>query len=67
MVGAGGAVVVGAFYLGHAAGNEVLRAAITPLDWLIVSPAGDFDNQGARHRGGSSHRPGAGMIAACLS
>jgi putative NADH-flavin reductase len=33
------------FYLAHAAGNQVLRAAGT--DWLIVSPAGDFDHGGA--------------------
>jgi putative NADH-flavin reductase len=36
------------FYLGHAAGVEVLRAAATGLDWLVVSPAGDFDHGGAR-------------------
>ncbi|MER0241573.1 NAD(P)H-binding protein [Streptomyces sp. HSW2009] len=33
--------------LGHAAGTSVLRAAVTPLDWLIISPAGDFDHAGA--------------------
>jgi putative NADH-flavin reductase len=37
-----------AFYLGHAAGTEVLRAATTELDWLVLSPAGDFDHGGAR-------------------
>ncbi|MFF5113852.1 NAD(P)-dependent oxidoreductase [Streptosporangium sp. NPDC000509] len=36
------------FYLGHAAGNEVLRTAPASLDWLVVSPAGDFDHGGAR-------------------
>ncbi|NYI03572.1 NAD(P)-dependent oxidoreductase [Allostreptomyces psammosilenae] len=42
--------------LGHAAGTAVLRAATTAsttapaagLDWLVVSPAGDFDRSGAR-------------------
>jgi putative NADH-flavin reductase len=36
------------FYLGHAAGADVLRAATAPLDWLIVSPAGDFDHGAGR-------------------
>jgi len=36
------------FYLGHAAGTDALRAAATELDWLVVSPAGDFDHDGAR-------------------
>lgn len=36
------------FYLGHAAGTDALRAAATDLDWLVVSPAGDFDHDGAR-------------------
>ncbi|EIV94818.1 NAD(P)-dependent oxidoreductase [Frankia sp. QA3] len=36
------------FYLGHATGVAVLRAAATGLDWLVVSPAGDFDHDGAR-------------------
>jgi uncharacterized protein len=35
------------FYLGHAAGMDVLRAATT-LDWLVISPAGDFDHGGTR-------------------
>jgi putative NADH-flavin reductase len=35
------------FYLGHAAGMDVLRAATAP-DWLILSPAGDFDHTGDR-------------------
>jgi putative NADH-flavin reductase len=37
-----------AFYLGHAAGNDVLSAATTSLDWLVLSPAGDFDHGGVR-------------------
>lgn len=34
--------------LGHAAGAAVLRDSVSPLDWLIISPAGDFDHAGAR-------------------
>jgi putative NADH-flavin reductase len=37
-----------AFYLGHAAGTSVLRTATPDLDWLVLSPAGDFDHGGAR-------------------
>jgi len=36
------------FYLAHAAGTQVLRTAATGVDWLVVSPAGDFDHSGAR-------------------
>jgi putative NADH-flavin reductase len=36
------------FYLAHAAGNDVLRGAPGALDWLVLSPAGDFDHDGAR-------------------
>jgi len=36
------------FYLGHAAGVDVLRAATTGPDWLVVSPSGDFDHGGVR-------------------
>jgi uncharacterized protein len=36
------------FYLPHAAGTDVLRAAPGSLDWLVVSPSGDFDHQGTR-------------------
>ncbi|MGC5010713.1 NAD(P)-dependent oxidoreductase [Streptosporangium sp. DT93] len=36
------------FFLGHAAGNDVLRTAGTDLDWLILSPSGDFDHGGPR-------------------
>lgn len=35
------------FYLGHAAGTATLRAtAPQALDWLVLSPAGDFDHEG---------------------
>ncbi|EEP71483.1 NADH-flavin reductase [Micromonospora sp. ATCC 39149] len=34
------------FYLGHAAGNEALREAEGAPDWLVLSPAGDFDHTG---------------------
>ena len=37
-----------AFYLAHAAGNAVFRSATGALDWLVLSPAGDFDHDGAR-------------------
>ncbi|MER5863377.1 NAD(P)H-binding protein [Kitasatospora sp. NPDC002040] len=36
------------FYLAHAAGTDVLRTAPESLDWLVVSPSGDFDHQGGR-------------------
>jgi len=36
------------FYLAHAAGADALRAGTDRLDWLIVSPAGDFDHAGIR-------------------
>lgn len=32
------------FGLAHAAGTAVLRTSVTAVDWLVVSPAGDFDN-----------------------
>ncbi|MFD2767272.1 NAD(P)-dependent oxidoreductase [Micromonospora eburnea] len=35
-----------AFALGHGAGTEVLRRAGTAVDWLVLSPAGDFDHGG---------------------
>ncbi|MEE6259462.1 NAD(P)-dependent oxidoreductase [Plantactinospora sonchi] len=35
------------FFLGHAAGMDVLVAA-DGTDWLVVSPAGDFDHGGTR-------------------
>ncbi|MEU1840000.1 NAD(P)-dependent oxidoreductase [Micromonospora chersina] len=35
------------FYLGHAAGTEVLRREGADVDWLVLSPAGDFDHGGA--------------------
>ncbi|GIF96342.1 NAD(P)-dependent oxidoreductase [Catellatospora citrea] len=36
------------FYLGHAAGTAALHAATTDLDWLVLSPAGDFDHAAGR-------------------
>jgi putative NADH-flavin reductase len=36
------------FYLAHAAGADVLRTAVTEVDWLVLSPAGDFDHAGRR-------------------
>ncbi|MEV0971440.1 NAD(P)-dependent oxidoreductase [Microtetraspora glauca] len=37
-----------AFFMGHGAGTDVLRAATTSLDWLALGPAGDFDYEGGR-------------------
>ncbi|MFD3945029.1 NAD(P)-dependent oxidoreductase [Streptomyces sp. NPDC058579] len=36
------------FYVGHGAGTDALRAASEPeaLDWVVLSPAGDFDREG---------------------
>ncbi|TDE35347.1 NADH-flavin reductase, partial [Nonomuraea mesophila] len=34
--------------LGHAAASDLLRSSDTTTDWLIVSPAGDFDHAGTR-------------------
>jgi putative NADH-flavin reductase len=36
------------FCLGHAEGLEVLRTDGGALDWVYVSPAGDFDHEGER-------------------
>ncbi|MEV5750113.1 NAD(P)H-binding protein [Actinoallomurus sp. NPDC052308] len=36
------------FCLAHAAGLEVLRGDGGTLDWVYVSPAGDFDHEGER-------------------
>ena len=36
------------FCLAHAAGLEVLRRDGAMLDWVYVSPAGDFDHEGDR-------------------
>jgi hypothetical protein len=36
------------FCLAHAAGLEVLRVEGGTLDWVYVSPAGDFDHEGER-------------------
>ncbi|MFG2919763.1 NAD(P)-dependent oxidoreductase [Kitasatospora sp. NPDC048298] len=35
------------FARAHAAGTAVLRASQTTVDWVVVSPAGDFDATGA--------------------
>ncbi|WP_177198751.1 NAD(P)-dependent oxidoreductase [Streptomyces colonosanans] len=52
------------FCLGHAAGTAVLRTSGTTLDWLIVSPAGDFEHDGARSgRYAHSHVRMAGRIS----
>ncbi|WP_412074923.1 NAD(P)-dependent oxidoreductase [Streptomyces xanthophaeus] len=35
------------FYVGHGAGTDALRAAAPEtLDWVVLSPAGDFDHEG---------------------
>ncbi|MGV9770691.1 NAD(P)-dependent oxidoreductase [Streptosporangium sp. NPDC003464] len=52
------------FYLGHAAGTEVLRTATTTLDWVVLSPAGDFDHGGART---GRYRQAAGDAASRIS
>lgn len=36
------------FYLDHAAGVRMLHSAGGAVDWLVVSPAGDFHQDGAR-------------------
>jgi uncharacterized protein len=36
------------FCLAHAAGLEALRSDAGALDWVYVSPAGDFDHEGER-------------------
>ncbi|WP_198667216.1 NAD(P)-dependent oxidoreductase [Glycomyces dulcitolivorans] len=36
------------FSLAHAAGLETLRAEGGALDWVYISPAGDFDHDGER-------------------
>jgi putative NADH-flavin reductase len=43
------------FYLAHAAGTDVLRTS--RLDWVVVSPSGDFDHGGSPV-GGYSVAPG---------
>ncbi|MFF1872521.1 NAD(P)H-binding protein [Streptomyces sp. CB03911] len=36
------------FYNGHGAGTDALRAAAPEaLDWVVLSPAGDFDHEGS--------------------
>ncbi|SDS25810.1 NAD(P)-dependent oxidoreductase [Jiangella sp. DSM 45060] len=46
------------FMLGHGAGLSVFRRASTPVDWLVIAPAGDFDHGGAQS-GGYRFVPGA--------
>lgn len=36
------------FSLGHTAALHLLRAATTPVDWLMLTPAGDFEADGER-------------------
>ena len=35
------------FYLGHEAFMDVLRQAPAEVDWVVLSPSGDFDHTGA--------------------
>lgn len=53
------------FCLAHAAGLEVLRAQGGALDWVYVSPAGDFDHEGERtgHYGTREHGDMAARIS----
>ncbi|OKH88504.1 NAD(P)-dependent oxidoreductase [Streptomyces uncialis] len=47
------------FSAGHAAGTEALRvAAPDALDWVVLSPAGDFDHEGVPS-GGYTFAPAA--------
>ncbi|AKH81622.1 NAD-binding protein [Streptomyces sp. CNQ-509] len=41
----------------HAAGLDLLRTAPPGLDWLYVSPAGDFDHDAGRTEGGYRVHP----------
>jgi uncharacterized protein len=50
------------FCLAHAAGLDVLRSAEDDVDWLYVSPVGDFDHDGDR-RGGYDIREHADLAA----
>ncbi|GAA4227576.1 hypothetical protein FHR32_001555 [Streptosporangium album] len=52
------------FYLGHAAGNDVLRAAGGSLDWLVLSPSGDFRHDGVRT---GRYRTAPGEVASRIS
>jgi uncharacterized protein len=52
------------FYLAHAAGADVLHTATGAPDWLIVSPAGDFDHDGVRT---AHYRPAPGDPASRIS
>ncbi|WP_328989450.1 NAD(P)H-binding protein [Kribbella sp. NBC_01245] len=51
------------FYLGHAAGADVLRAT-EGLDWVTLSPAGDFDHEGTAT---GSYRIAAGDAGARIT
>ncbi|MDT0444959.1 NAD(P)-dependent oxidoreductase [Streptomyces johnsoniae] len=53
------------FCLAHGAGLEVLRSAGGDVDWLYVSPAGDFDHEGGR--GGTYRVVAAGDMATRIS
>ncbi len=47
-----------AFYLGHAAGADALQTAATTVDWLVLSPSGDFhdgDVHGSDFHDGNFH------------
>jgi putative NADH-flavin reductase len=46
-----------AFFLAHAGGNEILEREGGSLDWMVLSPAGDFDHGGTR-TGGYRTAPG---------
>ncbi|WP_432929018.1 NAD(P)-dependent oxidoreductase [Microbispora sp. CA-135349] len=52
------------FYLGHEAGTAVLREAATPVDWLVISPSGDFDHEGGRT---GRYRPAPGDAGSRIS
>jgi hypothetical protein len=53
------------FCLAHAAGLEVLHAEGAALEWVYVSPAGDFDHEGERtgHYGIREHGDAAARIS----
>lgn len=54
-----------AFYLGHQAGTDTLRAvAPAGLDWVVLSPAGDFDHEPAGEPGDSGDSSEKGGYAA---
>lgn len=53
------------FCLAHAAGLEILRADGDALDWVYLSPVGDFDHEGERT--GSYVEREQGDLAASIS